>query len=143
MAITNKQLGMALFGFGLFFAVTFLIGGGVVTSTSGAYWTVVFFASSIVSLLLFGPILYRKVLAERSNQNQPSAPSRNRGRFSFAILLIFPLCFVASRWFIASPLFATSVGTHLFVSLMGVCLSLFVPLGFAMMRCDAHKPGAA
>jgi len=136
MMITDKHRGMLFLGLGLFFAVIFLVGGGVLTATNGGYWTLVFLAAYLVGLAVFGPPVYKSATAAICNSHgSKSISTRNIRRFLPTMLIPFSL--VLSLAFFRSEAFASELGMHLFMVGMGVSLSLFVPLGLGMM----HRTG--
>ena len=69
MMITDKNRGMLFLGLGVFFAVIFLVGGGVLTATNGGYWTLVFLAAYLVGLAVFGLPVYKSATVAICNSH--------------------------------------------------------------------------
>ena len=138
MKITNKARGIIFLCLGLFFSCVFLVGGGVVTANNGGYWTLVFIAAYLLGLVCVGLPLYLSVRVSTSNLPVSGATSQNSIR-KWLPGIGFVLSFALSLAFFRSDAIATAPGMHLFMIGMGVCLSLFVPLGLGMM----HRIGEA
>lgn len=136
MKMTEKKRGVMFLGLGMFFTISFLVGGGVLNATNGGYWTFVFFAAYLLGLGVFGLPVYKSASVSLCNsQRSQSKSTRKILRFLPAILI--PFWIVLSQVFFRSEVFASELGQHLFMVVMGVSLSLFVPLGFGMM----HRTG--
>ena len=134
--ITDRKRGILFLGLGMFFTVIFLVGGGVLTATDGGYWTLVFLGAYLLGLAVFGlPVYKSATLATCNSHGSKSKSPRTVRRFLPAILIPFSL--VLSLAFFRSDAFASELGMHLFMILMGVSLSLFVPLGLGIM----HRTG--
>ena len=134
--ITDRNRGMLFLGLGMFFAVIFLVGGGVLNATHGGYWTLVFLAAYLLGLAVFGIPVYKSATVATCNSHGSKSKSpRTVRRFLIAILIPFSL--VLSLGFFRSEAFASELGMHLFMVGMGISLSLFVPLGLGMM----HRTG--
>lgn len=140
MMITDRKRGILFLGLGMFFAVVFLVGGGVLTATNGDYWTLLFLAAYLLGLAIFGLPVYRS--ASLATCNSPASKSKSPPavrRFLPAILV--PL-WLLSLAFLRSEAFASELGMHVFMVGMGVGLSLFVPLGLGMMHRSGEQPHA-
>ncbi len=136
MMINDKSCGMLFLGLGVFFTVTFLVGGGVLTATNGGYWTLVFLASYLVGLAVFGLSVYKSAIVGVCNSPGSKLISpRNIRRFLPAMFI--PFLLVLWQVFFRSEAFSSELGIHLFMVGMGVGLSLFVPLGLGVM----HRTG--
>ncbi len=136
MMITDRNRGMLFLGLGMFFAVIFLVGGGVLTATNGGYWTLVFLTAYLLGLAVFGVPVYKSATVTTCNSHGSKSKSpRALRRFLPAILIPFSL--LLSLAFFRSDAFESELGMHLFMIGMGVSLSLFVPLGLGLM----HRTG--
>lgn len=127
---------MLFLGLGVFFAVIFLVGGGVLTATNSGYWTLVFLFAYLVGWAVFGLPVYKSATGAICNSHGPKSNSPRNMRMFLAAMLI-PFSLVLSLVFFRSEAFASELGMHLFMAGMGVSLSLFVPLGLGMM----HRTG--
>jgi hypothetical protein len=132
------QRGLLLLALGLFFLATFLIGGGVVSSTNGGYWTGMFFLGFFGGLVSIGPFIYRSAKTTL-RVPRPVQESKWSWKFHFistmAIVLIFPL----SQAFFRSELFRSPLVMHLFILGMGISLSLFFALGLGLTHAHAEQ----
>lgn len=136
--MSDKQRGLLFLGFGVFFSLAFLAGGGVVTSTNGVYWTVVFAGSFVMGLAIAGPWVYWSAKANRratsTGHQQPKAAY-------YVGMLIFGLVLPLFLMLFSSDLFLSSPGQHGFMIGMGFCLAQFVPLGLGFLRVNAEQSG--
>jgi len=111
--------GILFLGIGLFAIVTFLFGGGVVSSADGSYWTQLFVGAFVVGLVCPGILVYRSsrgVLSKR----QPSMPKAVLVG-GVGLLAIFSIAFVLTA------------GQHAFVLFMGLSLAQLVALGIGFV----------
>jgi hypothetical protein len=128
-----KQRGLLLLSLGFFFPVVFLLGGGVLTSTHGGYWSLIFAAGFVIGLACPGAFVYRSALARHAESNK-RVPRVICYVGSVMLGLTMPLWLEIFR----SGLFSTSAGQHAFFVVMGVCLAQLVPLGVGLIRADAE-----
>jgi hypothetical protein len=132
------QRGFLLLALGLFFVIVFLIGGGVVSSTNGGYWTGIFFVSFFGGLVSIGPFVYRsaKNTFDIPRPTQESKwPLKMHLLNTMGMLLMIPL----SQAFFRSELFRTPVVMHLFILGMGLSLSMFFALGLGFTHAHAEQ----
>ena len=133
MMLDTRHRGILLVAFGFFFAVAFLVGGGVITSSNGGYWTTMFVLGFVLGLACAGPFIYRsakscggKTTCGRS-MNRESKTSRLIG------VVVIGLTASLSQAFFRSDLFSSNLVQHIFMICMGLSLSLFVPLGLGFL----------
>jgi hypothetical protein len=134
MTLSTRHRGILFLSLGLFFAVTFLVGGGVVTSTNGGYWTLVFFLGFVLGLACVGPFVYRSARAScgTSTKRVPKA--------AFLVgLVVIGLTFPISLALIRSDVFSSNLVQHLFLVCMGLGLAQFVPLGLGFLHAHAEQ----
>jgi drug/metabolite transporter (DMT)-like permease len=132
------QRGILFLALGLLFVVTFLAGGGVISSTNGGYWTGIFFLSFLGGLLGIGPFVYRSAnnTLDIPRPTQDSKwPLKVHLINTMGIVLMIPL----SQVFFRSELFRTPVVMHLFIIGMGMSLSMFFALGLGFTHAHAEQ----
>lgn len=135
--MTNKQRGVMFLAFGLFLPTVFLVGGGVLGSTNGLYWTMVFGAGYMAGLLVVGPYVFHSAMTISHNQSQPLP------KWFFVFWPIkFVIIFVLTSMFMRSEWFSGNIGRYVFLLAMGFCLELFVPLGLGMMMAP-ERPASS
>lgn len=135
---TQKQRGILFLAFGFLFTAVFLIGGGVLTSNNGSYWTFLFLMAFAVALVFPGRLVYR------SAKSQPlSCIAATSGKIPWPLFLMVFLAvgmIPLWLWFFRSDFFTTGAGQHLFIILMGMGLAQFLPLGLGFwMRSPAPE----
>jgi hypothetical protein len=137
MILSTRHRGILLLSLGLFFTVTFLVGGGVVTSTNGGYWTTVFILGFVLGLACAGPFVYRsaKATGGKSTDRIPMAAYLVG---PVVIGLTFPIWLALFR----SDLFSSNLVQHTFMVCMGLGLAQFVPLGLGFLRAHAEQSHA-
>jgi hypothetical protein len=132
--ISIRHRGAFMLAICAFFTITFLVGGGVVASTNGGYWTMVFLVGFVLGLACAGPFVYRsaKATSDQYNQHGPR-------KVSYLGSVVMGLTFPLSLAFFRSSLFASNLVQHIFVFGMGLSLSLLVPLGLGFLYADEKQ----
>jgi hypothetical protein len=127
---------MLFLGFGVLFTAVFLVGGGVITSTHGGYWTANFGIGYVLGLVIAGPWVCRPARASHAADERPALTG---GQYLIGALIV-GLMFAGFLMFIRSELFTSDSVQHVFMIGMGFCLVQFGPLGFGLLRADGKQP---
>ena len=136
MSTLNRHRGILMLGFGVLFTAVFLVGGGVITSTNGGYWTAIFGIGYVPGLVIAWPWVYRSARASQSTEDRPPFTA---GQYLVGALIV-GLMFAGSLLFIRSDLFTSDPAQHAFMFGMGFCLAQFGPLGFGLLRAGNSQP---
>ena len=128
--VSRGQRVMLFLVFGVFFTVVFLVGGGVVSSSNGGYWTGIFGIGYAMGLVIAGPWVYRSARAMHLVDDRRALSARQYLIGS----LIVGLMFACSLAFVRSDLLSSSPIQHAFMIGMGFCLAQFAPLGLGFLQ---------
>lgn len=137
MSLVPKRNGILMLGMGIVFPIFFLIGGGVVDSTNGMYWTAVFATSYVVGLVFPGTLVYFSAKAGGcAAKSSTGGCKRRRAPWltSLVSTIAIGVGMILTQLLIGSDVFTTSLGQHGFLIMMGLGLAQFVPLGLGMLH---------
>lgn len=113
------------------------------TATNASYWCSVFAIAYAIGLIFPGILIYRSY---RSAGKQVPIETQNVPKQFIGIVL---LCLIAGSWaskaFLDSDFFASSVGNYVFTVFEAVVLAQFIPIGIALYfdtAIEADSPAA-
>ena len=120
---------------GLFFVPMFLIGGGVIDSTNGSYWTGLFLVTYFLGLFFPGVLVFFSTVASANEETPTPKPVTRKDLIVKWIALSVMLSgAIMTPEFFRSDLFASSAGQHMFIIGMAIALAQFLPLGMGFLR---------
>lgn len=134
-SLEDSQRGILFISLGLFFALVFLFGGGVVSSPNGRYLTALFSGIFVAGLVFPGILVARSIKRSAEIDVSQASDSTHRTpliRWSGIILIAIGI--PVSGAFFRSKAFAIPAVQETFVGLMGLGLSQLIALGIGFLE---------
>lgn len=134
----NRTRGILFLALGAVFPLVLLIGGGVISSTHGDYWTRVFVCAYLIGLGFPGVWVYQSAKRTRVSSpvlsSRPSMPQRLMSAAFLGVAMVFWALFFKSEFF------ATPAAQHGFFIFTGLALAQFIPLGLGSLWSQPDSP---